>query len=420
MLTSSYPMQHLSDWYFALVFFVTFLGFLVSGILLFVNKTDPFPSRLLAGFLVSICILVLNNELMATRFFLNFPHFWRVAVFASFSFQAFGYLYVRSILEQSFWFKKWDWLFFLPAVLYTLTLIPFYVLPESVKLGMIQKIIADNSLIAKEPEGILPSGVGILSRAIYGVGICIVQYLLLFNWKRKLKLAPDSYVQNHDTFRWLFYFTSIMASLYVVGSVIIIFQLTVYFSIWQYMIFTITLTILFIIGYLLAKPRILYGMKGWFYQPINPIETPNQEAALYIQQHQSIEPSRNSLTIEQGLAYKSLLESHFMSNHPYIKGGYAMSDLSNELGIPSHQLSAFINQEYGKNFNELINNYRVEYLEILVKSSTNYQNYTLEALGQLAGFKSRASFYAAVKKKTSLTPAALFISKKTETSAILS
>ena len=88
-----------------------------------------------------------------------------------------------------------------------------------------------------------------------------------------------------------------------------------------------------------------------------------------------------------------------------------MSDLSSELGIPSHQLSAFINQEYGKNFNELINNYRVEYLEALVKNSSEYNHYTLEALGQLAGFKSRAAFYAAVKKKTNLTPAALFNAK---------
>jgi AraC-like DNA-binding protein len=85
-----------------------------------------------------------------------------------------------------------------------------------------------------------------------------------------------------------------------------------------------------------------------------------------------------------------------------------MGDLSRELSIPSHQLSAFINQEYSKNFNELINNYRVVYLEELVAANPEYLNYTLEALGQLAGFKSRASFYSAVKKKSGQTPSALF------------
>ena len=401
-------MQHLADWYFALVFFVTLLGFLVAGILFFVNKTDTFTSRLLAGFLVCICILVLNNELMATSFFLNFPNFWRVAVFASFSFQAFGYIYVRSVLQQSYWFKKWDILFFLPAFLYTLTLIPFYALPSTEKLVLIKQIISNNALIAKEPEGILPPGLGSISRAIFGLGTSVAQYLLLFNWKKKLALAPESYAQNKDTYQWLFYFTTMMTSLYIVALVLILFQLTIYFSIWQTVIFSITFTILFIVGYLLRKPRILYGMTGWLQEPPPVMESIPLET---IQHKTPVDQARNNLTYEQGMAYKSQLEHHFQKNTPYLKGGYTMSDLSSELGIPSHQLSAFINQEYGKNFNELINNYRVEYLEALVKNSSEYNHYTLEALGQLAGFKSRAAFYAAVKKKTNLTPAALFNAK---------
>jgi len=410
-------MQQLADWYFALVFFVTLLGFLVSGILFFVNKKDIFASRLLAGYLVCICILALNNELMATRFFLNFPHFWRVLVFASFSFQAFAYLYVRSVLEQAYRFKKWDFLFFLPAFLYTLTLIPFYILPAAEKLQLIEQIISNNSLIAKEPEGILPQGFAVLSRAIFGMGLSIAQYTLLFQWKKKMPLAPERYQQNMDTYRWLFYFTSIMVALYVISFSLLVFQLTVYFSIWQTVIFTITVTILFIVGYLLRKPDILYGITGWLQQPV---PAAHEEGMNIAQQKISIEQPKNSLSIEQGLLYKQLLEKHFKDNHPYIKSGYTMSDLSNELAIPSHQLSAFINQEYAKNFNELINNYRVAYLENLVKGSSEYQNYTLEALGQLAGFKSRASFYAAVKKKTSLTPAALFNQKNAETITALS
>jgi AraC-like DNA-binding protein len=404
-------MQQLSDWYFALVFFVTLLGFLVAGILFFINKTETFSSRLLSGFLVCICILVLNNELMATRFFLNFPHFWRVTVCFSFCFQAFGYLYVRSVLQQSYWFKKTDFLFFLPAILYTLTWIPFYVLPAAEKLVLIQKIITNNALIAKEPEGILPTGLGTLSRAVIGLGFSIAQYMMLYNWKRNLQLATSSKEQNLGTYKWLFYFTTMVTSLYLVALILIMFQLTVYFSIWHTVIFAITLTILFIVGYLLRKPSILYGMTGWLQQVQPELNTANLEKITDAKPAPVIETPKNSLSIEQGKIYKELLENHFNSNQPFIKGGYAMSNLSAELTIPAHQLSAFINQEYGKNFNELINSYRVEYLEELVKNTPEYQNYTLEALGKIAGFKSRAAFYAAVKKKTNLTPAALFSGK---------
>lgn len=404
-------MQQLADWYFALVFFVTLLGFLVAGILFFVNKTDTFSARLLSGFLVCICILVLNNELMATRFFLNFPQFWRVTVFFSFCFQAFGYLYVRSVLLQSYWFKKTDIIFFLPAFLYTLTLIPFYVLPASEKLVLIQQIITNNALIAKEPESILPPGLGTLSRAVFGLGCSIAQYVMLFNWKRNIQLAPNNKEQNLGTYKWLFYFTTMVTSLYLVALILIIFQLTVYFSIWQTVIFAITITILFIVGYLLCKPSILYGMTGWLQQVQSESVTQNLEINSIAKKTPRIESPKNSLSFEQGKIYKQLLENHFNTNQPYIKGGYTMSDLSAELTIPAHQLSAFINQEYGKNFNELINNYRVDYLEGIVKNSPKYQNYTLEALGKLAGFNSRAAFYAAVKKKTNLTPAALFNTK---------
>lgn len=412
-------MQQLADWYFALVFFVTLLGFIVSGILFFVNKTDTFSSRLLAGFLVSICIMVMNNELMATRFFLNFPHFWRTSVFASFCFQAFGYLYVRSVLEQSYKFKKWDFLFFLPAIIYPLTLIPFYILPTAEKLAIIKTIIADNRLIAAEPEGLLPKGLGTLTRLAYGIILSVAQFSMLIKWKRKLKLSEGHYVQNRDTYRWLNYFTSMTASLYVVLFVSVVFQLQIYFSIWQLLILFATSCNLFIIGYLLMKPSILYGMTGWLQRPV-AVESLADDKMTLVVQKTTEETPRNSLTPEQGLAYKSLLETHFEANKPFIKGGYTMGDLSRELSIPSHQLSAFVNQEYGKNFNELINTYRVAYLEKLVAENPEYLNYTLEALGQLAGFKSRASFYSAVKKKTGLTPASLFSSKTSESTIVLS
>ena len=366
-------MQQLADWYFALVFFVTLLGFVVAGILYFINKTDTFSSRLLAGFLVCICILLLNNGLMATRFFLNFPHFWRVAVFASFCFQAFGYLYVKSVLQQAYRFKKTDYLFFLPALLYTLTWIPFYSLPASEKLVLIEQIITNNALIAKEPENILPAGVGILSRTFFGMGISVALYIKLFRWKKNLQLAPQNNHQNLDTYRWLFYFTTITSLLYLISFILIVFQLTVYFSIWHTVIFAITCTILFIVGFLLRKPSILYGMTGWLQQPLTIPENAPNDPVISSKSAASFETPRNSLSLEQGLAYKQLLENHFNTNLPFLKGGYTMSNLSSELLIPTHQLSAFINQEYGKNFNELINSYRVDYLESLVKSSSEYQ-----------------------------------------------
>jgi AraC-like DNA-binding protein len=121
-----------------------------------------------------------------------------------------------------------------------------------------------------------------------------------------------------------------------------------------------------------------------------------------------ITSNKNTLSIQQGVVIKNALESHFNENLPFRKNSYTIGDLSHELSIPTHQLSAFINQEYGKNFNELINEYRVEYLTNTIKNREDQFQFTLEALGKEAGFNSRASFISAVKKKTGKTPSEIF------------
>jgi AraC-like DNA-binding protein len=119
--------------------------------------------------------------------------------------------------------------------------------------------------------------------------------------------------------------------------------------------------------------------------------------------------NRQSLTQVQIANYKQLIEVHFINNRPFLKQRYAIKDLANEMGIPSYLLSAFINQEYGMNFSEFINDIRVSYLIDLVKKDPDYLNkYTLEVLGEMGGFNSRTAFILAVKRKTGKPPSEIF------------
>ena len=69
-------------------------------------------------------------------------------VFLSLSASPFAYLYVRSVLRQQFTWTKSDFLFFIPAVLYTINMIPFYAMEREEKLVIIRQQLADNSIIA--------------------------------------------------------------------------------------------------------------------------------------------------------------------------------------------------------------------------------------------------------------------------------
>lgn len=397
-------MEQLIDWYFILIFFAGILGIVVAAILFFVNKNDTFSSRLLAGYLFCFSLLALNYALMTTSFFQRHPHFWRVLGWASFSYSPFAYLYVRSVLEQSYRFRKWDFLFFLPAVFHALNLLPFYLLPASDKLVIITNAANNKKLIASEPEDLWPDGWSIIARLSIGVIFTWAQFNLLKRWKSKILDTSEKEEQNVDTFKWLSLFTLIQAIFFGLVIFEFIFHFTNQPSLDYLIIFTISGTILFVSLYLLVQPSILYGMKGWLQEPEMVVFLPEISTSKV----ETVPANKNTLSVEQGEAYKLALESHFRENLPFRKNGYTIGDLSHELNIPSHQLSAFINQEYGKNFNELINEYRVNYLSETIRSSNDHLQFTLEALGREAGFNSRAAFIAAVKKKTGKTPSELF------------
>lgn len=97
------------------------------------------------------------------------------------------------------------------------------------------------------------------------------------------------------------------------------------------------------------------------------------------------------------------IKDHFESERPYLKPGYSLRDLAEELGITYTYLSYIINREYGMNFNNLVNKYRVAHLQQLMKQP-DASMYTLEALAQRAGFNSRSTFYRAFYKTTGRMP----------------
>ncbi|MEE9407627.1 MAG: helix-turn-helix domain-containing protein [Polaribacter sp.] len=77
--------------------------------------------------------------------------------------------------------------------------------------------------------------------------------------------------------------------------------------------------------------------------------------------------------------------------------------LANEVDISTNKLSNLIKLFSGKNFNDFINEFRIELSkELLIHKE--YKNYTITSIGLESGFNSKSSFYATFKKHTGLTP----------------
>jgi AraC-like DNA-binding protein len=261
----------------------------------------------------------------------------------------------------------------------------------------------DKTLIALEPETFLLKSWAIPAKLIYGFLLLIGQFWILTKWRKNQLNRSYQIEQNKTTFRWLFMFTSVMSIFYILLIVEYSFHLSRLYDLALMINFTFSISIFFICINLLIRPSILYGFKGWFQESTPTDISTGGEAML-----SPVSTQKNSLTLEQRFIYKQQLEKYFDEKKPYRETGYKIKTLSDELGIPSYLLSAFINQEYGKNFNELLNDYRVDYLAKLATTSSDFYQYTLEALSKQAGFKTRTTFIAAVKKRTNQTPSDFF------------
>ncbi len=91
------------------------------------------------------------------------------------------------------------------------------------------------------------------------------------------------------------------------------------------------------------------------------------------------------------------------SNKPFLKFGYGIRDLANDIQIPSYQLSAYLNREVGMNFNDFLNQFRVRYCEDLMLSGVVGQ-LNLKGLALKCGFNNRNTLTTAFKKFTGFTP----------------
>lgn len=393
-------MSSFSTYFFLLPFCCGLLGLLVAGILFWNNKGNRLAARLLAGVVTAISIPLIGNALYLTSFYLTYPTLYRLLSFAAFCIGPLSFLYVRTMVTQGFRLKSSDGLFFIPALLYQLHRLPFILLSPQERLQVVEQAMRDTKNIAAEPEGWLPAGWAALLRMGVGIGFITAQLLILRKWEKQLGSEPEVKKKNAENIRWLKWFTAVLMFSYVLLLLETALHLFSNVTLGSLIVLTICLSILFIAAYLFTRPAILYGMVGWING--NDVRTePTQPA-------EESESKKIHLSAEDGKRFKQIIETYLTSQEPFCRQGYGIYDLSNEVNIPLYQVSAFINQEYGKNFSDWINDYRFAYLQQIMQQEEDFHLYTLEALGKMAGFKSRTSFISAIKKRTGKTPSEFF------------
>lgn len=93
---------------------------------------------------------------------------------------------------------------------------------------------------------------------------------------------------------------------------------------------------------------------------------------------------------------------------------FSLARLTEMVGSKRQYVSQVINEKFEKPFNTLLNEYRIKEACKRMRNRQEYAHYTIEALGESVGFRSRTSFNTAFKQFTGLTPSSFMRMVKEE------
>ncbi|MBO6532900.1 MAG: helix-turn-helix transcriptional regulator [Muricauda sp.] len=106
------------------------------------------------------------------------------------------------------------------------------------------------------------------------------------------------------------------------------------------------------------------------------------------------------------------LEAFIEDSQYYTHQDISLKKISEQLDTNSNTISRLINSETGNNFNDYINQKRIALAQARL-FHPEFQQLTVEAIGESVGFRSKSAFYSAFKKHTGQSPSAYMKENRT-------
>jgi AraC-like DNA-binding protein len=358
--------------------------------------------------------------LTITKQILNYPYFHRTGIITAYLAFPFLYIYSRNTFYPGRLWRGKDWFFLVPAVVYIIDYMPYFILPSNEKIRILQENISNSQRMLLAGEGWLGL-TGFYFPFAY-VWIAIIMYFQarLINANRNLRSGFDS-PHNRRLFNFIVTITLLYVPLFLPGIFGILFKLSWFNANFIGLTFGLSLSAISI--YLFISPDIVYGFipERKFSAPV-PLRTENAELVksssaikpvlTEIPQPETEKESNKKIDIDETAtnereiaAELSIVVEHMEKEKPFLKQGFTIQDLSNQTSIPVYQLSPLINGHFKMNFANWVNRYRIEYF---IQQVPENPQLTLEALSKKSGFISRSTFINAFKKEKGTTPREFF------------
>ncbi|WP_242661109.1 AraC family transcriptional regulator [Flavobacterium johnsoniae] len=303
----------------SLFFFIAVIvGFATSFMVLF-SKKNYSKSFFLGLFLFSLTVVSIYNFYLSANIFKSFPDLFMITKSFIFLVAPCAFLYVRSMLFPDSAFKNYEWLHFLPFLIYfSLTIL--------VWIGNYTDIYFIDYLALK-----VKSPFSILSLSVW-LFYAFCQTLMILNYD--LKKFKDTSLQKLKILSWirvynlmiLFLFSALFVHFFLISAVANI-DYSCYVLISSVLIFTG--------GWLYFKPHIFYDENE-----INEIDFVEENLEIFTSKEtKNSLPVVKELTPEKKQLYLSKLENIFASKKLFLKKDLVIRDISEETGITVNNIS---------------------------------------------------------------------------------
>ena len=350
-----------------------------------------YSNKLLLAFLITSSYAVILFMIESNGYFEEFWFLYKTAMPSSLIIPGLAYLYIRSVILDEQRFRKFDWIHFVPFIIGLIQYLPYYLSSSDFKIQTVQGLLIQSNL---------DQTIGIVSEPvifIFRMSI-ILFYLLLIpkillktfdadkenRFSKKLTSEVKRWVRVFGFSYWINNVTIILYYLVLLNPKIYDFSSNVSEYGDPLIITLFNSTMVFYSAYLLIKPDILLGMH-------------------------SMKIDGNGVFKKSGLNQDQIescfkdVYSHIKNERLYQNSNFRIQDLAVRLNYSIRDISLAINLCYDNNFNQLVNDFRIE--ECILKLKDGYlDNFTLESLAKECGFSSRSTFFNSFKLKTGITP----------------
>lgn len=296
------------------------------------------------------------------------------------------YFYLHFFFYQKYRYTYLDLIHLVPALFFLINEWPYLIMPFSEKILVAKLVHLKLSNLFTIPLAFFNVQMTLLLRLYITLFYLLYGYLLFFKFSKSLSFHGSTILERRRKISWVFLF--LFLSSVVFGGMMFALNATVKLTFYLYLSIS-GFGILFLIISLILYPSILYGRRFVDEQELgikNVIKLPK---IILLSQRQFIEI--DTLVVV------------FMVDFPYTRADFNLNKVSLSLGIPKHHLTYYLHSHLHLSFNSWRDQLRIMYAKDLI-SKGEAQSFTLESIGNQAGFKSRDKFTRAFKAQTGSNP----------------